>query len=118
MSTQRNYRKKRIIRKNKSQRKTRTKRNSSTKRRKKRSLLKKVSQSKYQQLLRKKRLSTKEKRVLHDNLLIRYCKCLKGLESTRGSAAYPICMNSVYKQRNIQPPSNASSKCYETFFVG
>ena len=81
-----------------------------------------ISKKKYNQLLKKRRLkkklTKKQTKLLNDSLYIQYCRCLRAFEYKKDKRGYAICMNSVYKQRNIQPPSNASSKCYETFFVG
>ena len=65
-------------------------------------------------------MSKKDKQLLDDALYIKYCKCLKKFEiedknkrvSGRG---FPICMNSIYKNRRIKPPRNASRNCNKVF---
>ena len=77
-----------------------------------------VSRKRYSNLLKKKKskkkLSNKENNELEKALFVNYCKCIKKIkysnEYERGSE-YPICMNSIYKKRNITPPKNVSKKC-------
>ena len=86
---------------------------------KKRKLKLSISDKKYKALLKKRRyntsLSKNEKKQLDDALFVKYCKCLKKFESEGDSKGYPICMNTVYKQRKIKPPKNAIKKCKLTF---
>ena len=76
-----------------------------------------ISQKKYQLLLKrrrsKKKMSLKDKQLLDDTLYMKYCECISKLAYRKklGSKAYPICMNSIYKQRKLKPPSNASRNC-------
>lgn len=86
-----------------------------------RNLSLKISQSKYKQLVQKRKsrrkMSVKDKRLLDDALYMKYCKCIKQLEygkKLRG-AGYPICMNSVYKNRGFSPPKKASLRCNKVF---
>ena len=82
-----------------------------------------ISKKKYKQLISKKRskkknttLTSKEKKQLDDALYVKYCKCLKQFESKgEYSKGYPICMNSVYKNRGFKPPQNASRNCKKVF---
>jgi len=77
----------------------------------------KISETKYKQLISrrksKKKMSLKDKKILDDSLYVKYCTCLHKLEFKKQS--YPICMNSVYKNRGIKQPRNASKKCNKTF---
>ena len=87
-----------------------------TKRKQKLSL--KISEKRYQELVSmkksKKKMSLKDKKSLDSALYAKYCMCLQKLE--RGDAnPYPICMNSVYKNRGIKPPKNASRNCKLVF---
>ena len=88
--------------------------------RKKRSMKLRISENKYKQLIsmkkRKQPMSKKDKKILDDSLYIKYCKCLKQFKFSENRAAgYPICMNAVYKKRNITPPKNASTRCNALF---
>lgn len=82
-----------------------------------------ISEKRYKQLVSKKiskqkknRLSSKEKKQLDDALYVKYCKCLKKFEvSGEKNKGYPICMNSVYKNRRFTPPKNASTNCSLVF---
>jgi len=87
---------------------------------KRKSLKLRISEKKYKSLIKKRRksnssLSKKEKKQLDDALFVKYCKCLKKFESEGDAKGYPICMNAVYKQRNIKPPKNPVKKCKLTF---
>ena len=77
----------------------------------------KISETKYKQLISrrksKKKMSLKDKKILDDSLYVKYCTCLHKLEFKK--QGYPICMNSVYKNRDFKPPHNASKKCNKTF---
>ena len=79
---------------------------------------KKLSKDKYNQLLKKhksKKLTKREKNLLENELFKKYCKCIRTLKRSKNKkmydAKYGICMNSIYKKRNIEPPYNASNKC-------
>ena len=86
-----------------------------------RNLTMKISKSKYKLLLKqrksKKKMSLKNKQLLDDALYLKYCKCISKLAYGKklGYKAYPICMNSIYKQRELKPPKNASRKCNNIF---
>jgi len=75
-----------------------------------------VSEKKYKYLVSlrkgKKKMSLKDKKLLDDALYVKYCKCLKEFEfRKKDKRGYPICMNSVYKNRGFKPPRNASKRC-------
>jgi len=78
-----------------------------------------ISQKKYKQLLSlkksKKKMSLKDKQLLNDALYVNYCKCLTKFEYNKDTRGYPICMNSIYKKRNVKPPKNASRNCNNVF---
>ena len=79
-----------------------------------------ISEKKYKQLIsqrkRKQKMSLKDKKLLDDSLYVKYCTCLKTFESNHESKrGYPICMNSIYKNRKFKPPLNASKRCYKVF---
>jgi hypothetical protein len=79
-----------------------------------------ISEKKYKQLVThrksKKKMSSKDKKLLDNALYVKYCKCLKEFEFRRkDKRGYPICMNSIYKNRGFTPPKNASKKCGLTF---
>jgi len=79
-----------------------------------------ISENKYKHLVSlrksKKKMSSKNKKLLDDALYVKYCKCLKEFEFTRKDVrGYPICMNSVYKNRGFKPPRNASKRCSNVF---
>ena len=61
-----------------------------------------ISKKKYTHLLKKKRLTKKEKKNLNHALFTNYCKCIKRLKYSRSvpkGAEYPICISSIYKNR-------------------
>ena len=79
-----------------------------------------ISEKKYKKLISmrksKQKMSSKDNKLLNDSLYVKYCKCLKKLEFTnKNKRSYPICMNSVYKNRGFKPPFNASRRCNKTF---
>ena len=82
---------------------------------KKRSIKSNISKDKYKKLLTYKRLSKKNKKLLNDELLKKYCRCIKTLKKSKNKRMYEgkygICMNSIYKKRNIEPPYNVSKNC-------
>ena len=97
--------------------KRRTKRRTKKKTKKKRYSIKNarmVSRKRYSVLLKKKRRPRKENKDLDRALFVNYCKCVKKLKYSKKygkGAEYPICMNSIYKQRGIKPPSGVTKKC-------
>ena len=77
-----------------------------------------VSKKRYKKLLHKKRtkrrMSKKEKEQLDHALFINYCKCIKSLKYSKKyeeGLEYPICISSVYKNREIKPPKDLKEKC-------
>ena len=79
-----------------------------------------VSEKKYKQLISqrrsKKKMTSKDKKLLDDALYVKYCKCLKKFEFIKkDKRGYPICMNSIYKNRGFKPPKNASKLCNKIF---
>ena len=79
-----------------------------------------ISEKKYKQLIQqrrsKKKMTSKDRKILDEALYVKYCKCLKKFEFTRkDKRGYPICMNSVYKNRGFKPPKNASRNCNVVF---
>ena len=79
-----------------------------------------ISEKKYKHLISlrksKKKMSLKNKKLLDDALYVKYCKCLKEFEfSKKDKRGYPICMNSIYKNRGFKPPRNASRLCNKIF---
>ena len=81
--------------------------------------VRKISKKKYGSLLRKKRLTTKEKKTLDRELFLNYCKCVKKIKYDKNydkGLEYPICMNSIYKNRNFTPPERVAFKCKEKYY--
>tara|TARA_B100000212_G_scaffold296967_1_gene240535 strand:- start:550 stop:840 length:291 start_codon:yes stop_codon:yes gene_type:complete len=79
-----------------------------------------MSKKKYTKLVRqkknKKKMSLKNKKQLDHALFIQYCKCLKKFKfSNNESLGYPVCMNSIYKNRGFKAPKNISRLCNEKF---
>ena len=79
-----------------------------------------ISKKKYNKLISlkksKKKISSRDRKLLDDALYVKYCKCLKTFEFTKeGKRGYPICMNSIYKNRGFKPPKNASRNCNKVF---
>ena len=79
-----------------------------------------ISKKKYNKLISlkksKKKISSRDRKLLDDALYVKYCKCLKTFEFTKGGKrGYPICMNSIYKNRGFKPPKNASRNCNKVF---
>jgi len=73
-----------------------------------------ISKKRYTKLLKKKRLTKKEKKDLDRALFVNYCKCIKHLKYSKKykkGVEYPICISSVYKKRKLKPPKNISQKC-------
>ena len=92
-----------------------TKNKSKPKKLKKRSIKSNISKDKYKKLLKSKRLSKKNKNLLNDELLKKYCRCIKTLKKSKDKRLYDgkygICMNSIYKNRGIKPPFNVVREC-------
>ena len=82
---------------------------------KKRSMKSNISKEKYKKLLKSKRLSKKNKKLLNDELLKKYCRCIKTLKKSKDKRMYDgkygICMNSIYKNRGLIPPFNVVREC-------
>ena len=79
-----------------------------------------ISETRYKNLVKKKRskkkMSLRESKQIDDALYVKYCKCLKKFEREgEYSKGYPICMNSVYKNRRFKPPRNAARNCKVVF---
>jgi hypothetical protein len=73
-----------------------------------------VSKKRYNMLLQKKKRTKKENKDLDRALFVSYCKCIKKIKYAKDykyGAEYPICMNSIYKQRGIKPPKDVTKKC-------
>lgn len=73
-----------------------------------------ISKKRYTKLLKKKRKTKKEKKQLDKALFINYCKCIKRLKYSKKykkGQEYPICISSVYINRNINPPKDIVNKC-------
>jgi len=93
-----------------------------TKRKTKRKNMKlSISENKYKKLISqrrsKKKMSSKDTKLLNDALYVKYCKCIKKFEFTKKDkvSGYPICMNSIYIRRGIKSPKHASKLCNKTF---
>jgi hypothetical protein len=87
--------------------------------RKRKKSIRKISKKKYGKLLRKQRLSLKEKKTLDRELFLNYCKCVKKIKYDKNydkGLEYPICMNSIYKNRNLTPPERVAFKCKEQYY--
>ena len=82
---------------------------------KKRSIKSNISKEKYKKLLKSKKLSKKNKKILNDELLKKYCRCIKTLKKSKNKRMYEgkygICINSIYKNRGLKPPFSVSLKC-------
>ena len=86
-----------------------------------------ITHERYYQLIHKNKTSklTKvEKDELYTTLNIKYCYCIQklfsrnqfnrlilGIDTFDKGAPYAICMSSIYKNRGIKPPHNASRTC-------
>ena len=104
--------KRRTIRKTKQRTIRKTKRKVTP--RKQLTKIRSLSPKKYKRILRKKRLSAKEKRSLNRSLFKNYCKCIKKIKYSKNVSKgleYPICMKSIYSQRGIKPPRNVQKEC-------
>ena len=78
-----------------------------------------ISKKRYKELLEKKntkkRMKKKEKEQLKRALSYSYCKCISSFERKGDKKGYPICMNSIYKNRKIDPPFAMSLSCKNIF---
>ena len=82
-----------------------------------------ISKKKYKKLLTKdfvtkKRLSLNEKKQLDRALFVNYCKCIKKLkynQKNKKGNEYPICNNSIYKNRGYKVPSGIKIKCRDYY---
>ncbi len=78
-----------------------------------------ISKKKYKKLVdkykNKQKMSLKQRKDLDQALYVKYCQCLKKFEVEGDKRGYPICMNSVYKNRGIMPPKNAANNCKVVF---
>ena len=73
---------------------------------------KRLTQKKYDKFLTKQRLTAKETKELNNELFERYCSCKKSVRSSKNykpPSEYPICIQSIYKNRGIVPPQNVSN---------
>jgi hypothetical protein len=75
--------------------------------------VKRVPDDEYQRLLKKKRLTKKDRKRRDKALKQRYCACLKKLENNPKLkySAFAICANSVYKKRGLPVPPNIARDC-------
>jgi hypothetical protein len=78
-----------------------------------------ISKKRYKHLVEKKKnkkkMSLKQRKELDQALYVKYCQCLKKFEVEGDKRGYPICINSVYKNRGITPPKNAANNCKVVF---
>jgi len=77
-----------------------------------------ISKKKYKKLLTKKRLSLNEKKQLNRALFVNYCKCIKKLKYNKKNEKgneYPICNNSIYKNRGYSVPPKIKMKCRDYY---
>ena len=73
-----------------------------------------IPKEKYQELLKKKRLTKQEKKILDKALFLNYCKCVKSIKYSRKNergAEYPICMSSIYLKRGKIAPKGIAEEC-------
>ena len=73
-----------------------------------------IPKEKYQELLKKKRLTKQEKKILDKALFLNYCKCVKSIKYSRKNergAEYPICMSSIYLKRGKVAPKGIAEEC-------
>ena len=89
----------------------------------------KITKDEYINLLEKKkqnRISYKENELLDEALNCKYCFCVKKLylknlfkqfikDEEPKYNAYAVCMNSVYRNRDITPPFKVSHSCREKY---
>ena len=78
-----------------------------------------IYKKKYDFLLKKKRLTPKEKKQLDRALFVNYCKCIKKIKYKKNNLSkgyeYPICNNSIYKNRKIKVPPMIKKKCRDYY---
>ena len=73
-----------------------------------------IPKEKYQELLKKKKLTKKEKKILDKALFLNYCKCIKSIKYSRTNergAEYPICLSSIYLKRGKVAPKGIIQEC-------
>lgn len=73
-----------------------------------------IPKEKYQELLKKKKLTNKEKKILDKALFLNYCKCIKSIKYSRVNergAEYPICLSSIYLRRGKNAPKGIVQGC-------
>ena len=84
-----------------------------------------ITQKEYKNLIKKyqeKKITKKEKATLFKALNIKYCKCIKKLYlkdnyellingDKSNYNRYAVCINSIYKNRQIKPPKKISFSC-------
>ena len=73
-----------------------------------------IPKEKYQELLKKKKLTKKEKKILDKALFLNYCKCIKSIKYSRTNergAEYPICLSSIYLKRGKVAPKGIVQEC-------
>ena len=103
------------------QKKTKSNRRKKSKRKTRKWSIKKarmISKKKYKKLLTKKRLSLNEKKQLNRALFVNYCKCIKKLKYNKKNKKgneYPICNNSIYKNRGYSVPPKIKIKCRDYY---
>ena len=75
--------------------------------------VKRVPDDEYQRLLKKKRLTKKDRKRRDKAIKQRNCACLKKLENNPKMkySAFAICANSVYKKRGLPVPPNIARDC-------
>ena len=104
------------------QKKTKSNRRKKSKRKTRKWSIKKarmISKKKYKKLLtKKKKLSLNEKKQLNRALFVNYCKCIKKLKYNKKNKKgneYPICNNSIYKNRGYSVPPKIKIKCRDYY---
>jgi hypothetical protein len=90
----------------------------------------KISEKEYLRLIQQQqqnKISKKNKNILKEAMNVKYCHCLKKIylknqfekyinnSKKSNISAYPLCMTSVYKSRNIKPPFKVSHSCRERY---
>ena len=89
----------------------------------------KISEKKYKELIRQNKegiITPDDKAILMEALNCKYCHCIKSiylkdqfneyiLNQKTSYNRYALCMSSVYKNRNIEPPFRASYTCRDKY---
>ena len=100
-------------------RKKKEKKNKKNKNKRKVTFAMGISKKRYKELLEKKktnkRMNKREKEQLNRALSYSYCKCISSFERKGDKRGYGICMNSIYKNRKIDPPFAISFSCKKIF---